>query len=131
MIKTVIKRWLSRAFMTILIIAAIVTIIKSSWLHSLVDIGICLVCLGMAVLCAALLWPDKDEEPVTQPIQPAPTMIPMPTVHLESVVDLPMIAPLMPTPYADVMDAWLRGQWRPQIELMRRDDEDDGDGVEA
>lgn len=100
MIKTVIKRWLTRAFVTILIIAAIVTIIKSSWLHSLVDIGICLVCLGMAVLCAALLWPREEEELVTQsmPINPAPTMIPMPTVEL--------------TPTADRADQWLREQQR-------------------
>lgn len=88
MIKTILKRWLSRLVPALTVIMAAVGVFHSVW--RLVA-GIAFVGLGMACIVKCIFWPDKDE-PVTQPVQPATTMIPMPTVHLEPVTQpLPAI----------------------------------------
>lgn len=120
--KAIIKNWLTRTFMTILVIASVVAIVKTSVLHeTLKNIAAC-ACLMVSWLCARAVWPRKQEEPVTQPIQPAPMMMPMPTVHLDH-VDLPM-----PTPYADVMDAWLRAEQRGEMQQLLGEQQEGDEG---
>lgn len=126
MIKAALKLWLYRAFLLLAIAAALLVSHYSAWDQSLPSVITSLVVLMFIVICTIYAWNgDEEDEPVTQPIQPAPTIIAMPTVHLEP-VDLPMIAPLSPTPYADVMDAWLREQQRAMQEKLRGNDEDGG-----
>lgn len=92
--KSIIKRWLTRLVPALTVIMAAVGVFHSVWR---VVAGIAFVGLGIACIVKCIFWPDK-EEPVTQPIQPSPTMIPMPTVEL--------------TPTADHADQWLREQQR-------------------
>lgn len=117
--KAILKRWLSRMIPALTVIMAAVGVFHSVWR---VVAGIAFVDLGMACICKCIFWPDKEHDaPVTQPVPPYPTMIPMPTVP-ESVVSI--------WPDGDVVERILQEEQREMREKLRGSDED-GDGVEV
>ena len=81
MIKAALKRYAIRVFMTILIIASVVAIVKTSWMHQVFQDIAAGMCLLGSWLCARALWPRKHDEDVTQPL-PMP-QVPEPVTKVD------------------------------------------------